>query len=291
MKRTTTYVLCAIFALLGTTVLPTASSAGGALARTESRPAGISVLRVAAAGDIAHADKPGTAQKQTAALITSRIQPQLVLALGDEQYEKGELAQFMKSYDPTWGAFRNITSPVTGNHEYETKDASGYFAYFKDRLSGRGASASDPKKGYYSFDQGDWHFVALNSNCKFASCPAQITWLKSDLAADNHRCALVFYHHPDQTGFAKTAAQGGADLVLSGHLHRYERWDNYKGLHIRQFIVGTGGRSSGTPDPRADSAVRAYGVLSLDLGASDYSWQFIDVGGRVRASGSGTCSA
>ena len=89
-----------------------------------------------------------------------------------------------------------------------------------------------------------------------------------------------------EASFAKTAAQGGVDLLLSGHLHRYERWDNYKGFHIRRFIVGTGGDSSGTPDPRADAEAKTFRVIQPDLTASGYSWKMIAVSGRVLDSGS-----
>ena len=270
-------------------ILLTLSVAGPARGGVE-RPRDTTVT-IAAAGDIALSGHPGNNQKQTAALITNRIHPAEVLVLGDAQYEKGELAQFLNSYDPTWGAFKDISAPVPGNHEYETKDASGYFTYFQAQLAGRGAAASDPKRGYYSFDVGDWHLVALNSNCKYASCSAQVTWLASDLAADGHLCELVFYHHPNEDLFSKAAAQAGVDLILAGHRHRYERWDNFQGLNIRELVVGTGGRSSGTPASNADAGFKGYGVASIDLSSSGYSWQFIDVNGNVRDSGSDACAA
>ena len=277
--------------IVGASILVAFALTGSpAVGRVDATPRGATVT-IAAAGDIALSGHPGNHQTQTAALITDRINPIQVLELGDAQYEKGEYAQFLNSYDPTWGAFKDITAPVLGNHEYETKDASGYFKYFKAQLAGQGAPASDPKRGYYSFDLGSWHIVALNSNCSKASCPAQVTWLKSDLSADDHFCELVFYHHASQDSFPAAAAGAGADLILVGHKHRYERWDNLKGLHIRQLVVGTGGRSSGTPAGNADAGFKGYGVARLDLSASSYTWQFIDVGGTVRDSGSDGCSA
>jgi len=264
---------------------------GGTAGGGVQRPAATTTVTIAAAGDIALSSGPGTHQKETAALITNRIHPAAVLELGDAQYERGEYAKFMSSYDPTWGAFKAITAPVLGNHEYETAGASGYFKYFQAQLAGRGAAASDPKRGYYSFDLGSWHLVALNSNCNFASCPAQVTWLKSDLATDGHLCELVYYHHPSQDTFSKAAAQAGADLILAGHKHRYERWDNFKGLHIRELVVGTGGRSSGTPAANADAGFKGYGVASIDLSDTGYSWRFLDVNGVVRDAGSDVCAA
>ena len=81
-----------------------------------------------------------------------------VLPLGDEQYETGTLDGFSGSYDPTWGQFKAITKPVPGNHEYQTPGATGYYSYY-------GAAAGDPTKGYYSYDLGSWHMIALNGNC------------------------------------------------------------------------------------------------------------------------------
>ena len=246
-------------------------------------------VTVAAAGDIARKDAPGTPQTQTADLITNRINPSKVFVLGDEQYEAGEFSQFQVSYDPTWGAFKAMSAPVPGNHEYLTPGAAGYFQYFDSELSGYGASAIDPSRGYYSFDVGDWHIAALNSNCSVVDCLVERTWLKQDLASDDHLCELAFYHHSNNKGFAKRMALSGGELVLAGHVHTYERFDNVFGLAIRQIVAGTGGHSVRLPDPAADAGVKAYGVLKLKLEASKYSWSFIDVNGNVRDSGSDTC--
>ena len=247
-----------------------------------------STVKVAAAGDIAHAGGPNNNQRQTANLVTS-LHPDQVLELGDAQYEHGEYAQFMRSYDPTWGAFKNITAPVLGNHEYETKDAAGYFQYFAAQLNGRGSSATDPKAGYYSFNVGDWHIVALNSNCHFANCNAQATWLRNDVASDNHLCELVMYHDPGTGVFQSAAVAAKVDVMLAGHEHRYERWNPSHGSSLRRFIEGTGGKSAGAPNPRADGKFKGYGVLSLDLNPTGYSWKFIAVGGQTKDSGSDSC--
>ncbi|MDH4112436.1 MAG: metallophosphoesterase [Actinomycetota bacterium] len=250
---------------------------------------GTATVTIAAAGDIARANAPGTPQQQTAALITGTIQPSKVLALGDTQYEHGEYTQYTKSYDPSWGAFKSITAPVVGNHEYETAGADGYFRYFATQLAQYQSSASDPTNGAYSFDIGAWHVVGLNSNCAVISCSAQINWLKQDLQADSHLCELVMYHHAGRKSLAKAANAQGVDLILAGHKHTYERWDRVFGLNVRQFTVGTGGKSAGTPSSSADAGVQAYGVLRLDLSGSGYTWSFLDVARRVRDSGSGSC--
>lgn len=270
-----------VFAVLAAALVIGAAVPGVASAAT---------VTVAAAGDIARPNSPGTPQRQTADLITDVIDPARVLMLGDAQYQHGEYSQFQKSYDPTWGAFRSITAPVPGNHEYETSQASGYFTYFSSVLSGYGSNAGNWKKGYYSFDLGDWHIVGLNTNCKVTgvSCSTEKSWLKSDLNADGHLCEIAFTHHPNKS-FASILSQRGVDLYLNGHRHVYERWDDPWGFPIRQLIVGTGGIGLGSVRSGADAGVRQYGVMELTLNATSYSWRFLDVNGNVRDSGSDTC--
>ena len=96
------------------------------------------------------------------------MRPAKVLVLGDAQYDLGEFSNFLQSYDPTWGSFNSIAAPVPGNAEYKTPNAAGYFQYFAGVLSPYGETATDPSKGYCSFNIGDWHVVALNSNCGLA---------------------------------------------------------------------------------------------------------------------------
>ena len=155
-----------------------------------------------------------------------------VLALGDTQYEDGAYEKFVASYDPSWGRVKSITKPAPGNHEYESPGATGYYRYF-------GRAAGDPRKGYYSFDVGRWHLIALNSNCSaVGGCGAgspQEQWLRRDLAAHPAACTLAYWHHPrfssglhgsdsTYTAFWQALYDAGADVVLSGHDHDYERF-------------------------------------------------------------------
>ena len=243
-----------------------------------AQPAGAASVTVAAAGDIARASF-ATPQQQTADLVTA-FNPTAVFALGDEQYPDGSISDFQTYYDASWGAFKAITYPIPGNHEYETPGAAGYYAYF-------GAAAGDPAKGYYSFDIGDWHVVALNSECKNIDCPAQKSWLKADLSTDTHLCEVALYHRTKLAWPRKLLEAAGGDLALAGHRHTYERFAAENGL-VR-FTVGTGGGSLGTPDPAAVVGIRAYGVLELTLDTSSYSWSFVDTSGAVRDSGSANC--
>jgi hypothetical protein len=241
-----------------------------------------------------------------------------VLALGDDQYTCGGYQAFLQSYDPSWGRVKAITHPVPGNHEYQTSGgtdcdatghAAGYFNYF-------GSTAGDPSKGYYSFDVGSWHLVALNSNCGLiGGCAAgspEETWLKNDLVSHPSACTLAYWHHPRFTSGsvgedAEVAAlwqdlySAGADVVLNGHAHGYERFapqdpsENYDPIGgVREFVVGTGGEDFHafvTSEPLTE--IRddvTFGILTLTLHATSYDWRFVPIAGQLFAdSGSAFC--
>jgi acid phosphatase type 7 len=214
---------------------------------------------VAAAGDIAceAGNKPGRVcqHKAVSDAILADREVGTVFTLGDTQYPKATLAQFRGSYDKTWGRFKNKTRPVPGNHEYETDGAAGYFDYF-------GSAAGDRTKGYYSFNLGSWHVVALNSEVDTARDGAQVAWLKADLLANQTRCVVAFWHrprwssgvvhgdNPEVAPFVEALYDANADLVLNGHEHSYERTypldpeglrDTDRGIvHV---VSGLGGKS------------------------------------------------
>ena len=232
-----------------------------------------------------------------------------VLPLGDIQYEIGTLRDFRRSYDLSWGRLRDISRPVPGNHEYGTPQAAGYYAYF-------GARAGAPARGYYSYDLGAWHLIALNSNCgAIGGCgrgSPQERWLRADLAAHKTSCTLAYWHHPRfssglhgnsdvYTAFWKTLYDAGADVVLVSHDHDYERFAPQDALGradpargIREFVVGTGGRSRYPfRTPRPNSEVRnsvAFGILALTLRANSYDWRFVpEAGQSFTDTGSAAC--
>lgn len=278
---------------------------------TGTPPPPITGITIAAVGDDACA--PGSAvtatscrQQAIANQLAADPSVTWMLALGDLQYEDGALASFQASYDPSYGQLKAKTKPAPGNHEYGTAGAAGYFSYF-------GAAAGTPGQGYYSFDVGsNWHIVSLNSNCSQVACSAgsaQEQWLRADLAANARPCTIAFWHHPrfssathgnDSTVIPlwDALAQNGAELALNGHDHGYERFDPQTSTAvadpngIRQFVVGTGGRSLyAFGAAHANSAVRisAFGYLLLTLGTNAYSWSFVGEGGGILDSGSGTC--
>jgi hypothetical protein len=228
-----------------------------------------------------------------------------VFTAGDNVYPYGAAEEFRTCYSPTWGRHLARTRPSPGNHDYNTADARPYYAYF-------GENAGEPGRGYYSYDLGEWHLVALNSNLA-ADSAAQERWLREDLAAHRVRCTLAYWHHPLFSSGAghgsdprlrplwQILAEFGADVVINGHDHDYERFapqtpdgepDAAHG--IREFVVGTGGAKLGWFDSiRTNSEVRdsaTWGVLKLTLHATSYDWEFVPVaGGRFHDAGSAVC--
>jgi hypothetical protein len=307
------------------------------IAQTATEP-----VTLVAAGDIAECSQDNNAEA-TAALLANI--PGTVLALGDNAYPDGTRAQYANCYDnyrlsdgsifdatrtSWWGQYKARTMPVLGNHEYHSsKTAQPYFDYFSAATPFRPPAAPVPNttadpgltpgKGYYSYDRGSWHIVALNSNCnKVGGCDrdsAQGKWLKHNLAnTTNKRCTLAYFHHPlfstannIPTPQVKPLWQilykKHADVILTGHAHRYERYapltpagkiDLRKG--IRQLVAGTGGAPGGS-EIYLDQApgvqvveTGTNGVLKLELSADSYSWEFVPIAGQTFTdSGSGSC--
>jgi hypothetical protein len=262
-----------------------------------SQPQSSSDPTLVAAGDIASCDS--TDDTATANLVQANP-TSVVATLGDNVHEDGRAELFTSCYSPTWGLFLSRTHPAVGNHEYMTPGAAPYYAYF-------GAAAGDPTKGYYSYDVGTWHVVVLNSNCSFiGGCDVgspEETWLRADLAAHPTTCTLAYWHHPHfDSGIGRTIDNSvlafwqdlyaaGADVVLNGHHHAYERFapqtptgvpDPARGM--RQFTVGTGGYSYEYFGPAiGNSQVRnsdSMGIIKLTLHPTSYDWKFLPVAGH-----------
>jgi hypothetical protein len=261
------------------------------------------------AGDIAVCSDLSGAQA-TARLLDAI--PGTVFTLGDLAYPDGTAEEFANCYDPTWGRHKARTRSSIGNHDYHTPKAAGYFAYWGDR-------AGDPAKGYYSYEAGAWHVVVINSNCdEIGGCQAgspQEQWLRADLGAHPTHCTLSYWHHPlfssgvkpehalhpEMRPIWQALYEAGAELVVNGHEHNYERFalqdpdgnpDPRRG--VREIVAGLGGRSfDALPQAKPNSEVRnaqAFGVLKLTLHPDSYDWEFVPVAGQTFTdSGSGAC--
>ena len=249
-------------------------------------PPGVQIGTLVGAGDIAMCGSTGS--MGTAALLDAI--DGTVFTAGDNAYFQGSAAQYAQCYDPTWGRHRDRTRPAPGNHEYETPGASGYFDYF-------GASAGPRGRGYYSFMVGEWLIVSLNSNVPAGDGSAQLQWLRDEVSRSHTRCVAAIWHHPTFSSgingsspvmrdIWRTLRELGADVVVAGHEHLYERFARQDETGrptaegLRQFTVGTGGAELTNPvRVAANSEVRfsTFGVLKLTLRPDSYTWQFIAV--------------
>ena len=274
------------------------------------------------AGDIADCSRLGD---DSTAMLLDTLQG-IVVPLGDDAYDNGSPDEYNRCYAPTWGRHKARTRPVPGNHDYNcglwnttlpgcTSPAAGYFGYF-------GAAAGDPSTGYYSYTLGSWFVIVLNTGTdkpvNYEAGSPQEQWLRSELASHSQDCVLAMWHHPrfstvqsrDSITYYTAASwnalyEYGADLVLNGHDHAYQRFapqrpdgtrDDAHG--IRQISVGTGGGETlYTLDPSLPAGSNAevrdwhtHGILKLTLRADGYDWKFVPSSGATFTdSGSGSC--
>ena len=262
---------------------------------------------VLAVGDMCGPPRRNPGAPATAALARRLLADEpgaIVLALGDNAYNRGRHDEYRDHYAPTWGHpdLLGRTWPCPGNHDYRTAAAAPYFSFFGE------ARAGTPERSYYSLPlpEAGWHLVSLNSEVEQDAHSPQLQWLRQDLVERRHGPVLAFWHRPrwgsgahrdsrKPRWFWNVLWDARAEVVLNGHAHHYERFAPQRPDQmadpwgIRQFIVGTGGRrlAGRTKDTPNSEYARfdAYGVLRLTLSADAYRWEFIDVDDRILDSG------
>jgi hypothetical protein len=265
----------------------------------------------------------GTMAEVTAELVTSLLPADprkgVVFVAGDNAYMVGSAQQYAECYDPTWGRFKARTRPVPGNHEYIREGrprrswfARDYFDYFGETLAGKRS------EGFYSYDLGEWHILALNSELRGKSMLRQEQWVADDLAKNGRPCMLAYWHrpvftsgehgvengeqNPDDLGMDRTMQklwrrldEAGVDVVVTGHDHNYERFHpqdadgNADPDGITEFVVGTGGvrlRASAVPPAKRRNSAAfdrfTHGVLKLTLRPESYDYEFIPAASKKR---------
>ncbi|HMB24199.1 MAG: DNRLRE domain-containing protein [Chloroflexota bacterium] len=248
------------------------------------------------AGDISTCDRD---QDEFTAQLLDKI-PGTVFAIGDNVYKNGTYQEYIDCYDPTWGRHKLRTKPVPGNHDYNTSDAAGYFQYFNN------------VEPYYAYDLGPWRIYALNSEINASVTSAQMLWLQADLLANPRQCVLAYWHtprwssgsrhgsNPDMQSLWQVLYEAGAEVVVNGHEHSYERFAEMDGSGtavssgLREFVVGTGGAGLyefATPLPASEVRDNStFGVIKFTLHETAYDWEFVPVpGSTFTDGGSGTC--
>lgn len=303
------------------------TTAGSASDRPSWQPSGLDPV-IATAGDIAcdpaspffNAGQgvPGKCRQQLTSDQLLRMDLNAVLMVGDSQYETGKAAAYAQSFDPSWGRVKSLIRPVPGNHEYDDPGAAGYYDYFNGPGVRAGPAGDRVQGGYYSYDVGSWHVVGLNSECGRipGGCgpdSTQVQWLRADLAAHPTRCTLAYFHGPRFTSgrygeesdevkpFWDALYAAGADVVVSGHEHFYERFAAQSpdgvadpGRGLRQFTVGVGGKGAHPFVSRAPNSEyrdnRILGAATFTLGEGRYDWRLVRApDGATTDSGSGAC--
>jgi hypothetical protein len=300
-------------------------------------PAGLQIVRsrelslresaqgvLVGAGDIASCGS--RSDDATGALVVDIVNfyqvreiPVQVFTAGDNAYPSGKTRDFQVCYDSAWGKLKTITRPSPGNHEYHTKQARAYFAYFSD-------SAGPSGKGFYHYSFAGWDIYSLNSEVfhKPSAPPThslylrlreeQLEWLDQQLEAASAKCALAYWHHPrfnsgkeygnDTTvnPLWRRLYAAGAEVVVAGHEHLYERFkpltadqavDEDHG--IVEFLVGTGGASlrhfrEGLNTEWSEKRINnRYGVLVLALEPDRVFWRFVATTGETMDEGEIAC--
>ncbi len=229
-----------------------------------------------------------------------------VAALGDNVQGDGAPEEYEDCYEPTWGRHKDRTMPVPGNHDYETEGAEPYYEYWGDL-------AGEAGDGWYTYEIGEWQIFALNSNLDQVDHDKQYDWLREELDASTAACTLAYWHHPRFSSsvrhgnndwiepFWDMLYENGAEIVLNGHDHVYERFapqdpdqEGDPEFGIRQFTVATGGapqRDFAATQPNSQVRMTGvHGVLRLELQPDGYRWEFLSVDGQVFSdTGAGEC--
>jgi hypothetical protein len=289
-----------------TTVAPTTTTAPQPPPTTAPPAADV---KIAAAGDIAcpspDVGAASCAQGRVSDVILDE-DPDAVLTLGDTQYDNGELANLQAFYDPTFGRFKAKTFPAIGNHEYLTAVLPA-----SRRTSPTGSHPTAGPTTRTTSVRGTSRRSTPTAP-KVGGCNVgnpEYTWLQQDLAANDGKPTVIYWHHPrwssgqhgDNVAMAPVwnllTADPDVQITLAGHDHDYERFAR----------MGTGG-----PDAERPSGVRrghgreepllrrqqpqrrpgrfdcsSFGALMLTLHADGaWDWRFVPATGTFTDSGS-----
>ncbi len=279
-------------------ILVLALACGSALTnpagRNEAVNAQDTTITFAAIGDFGSND----ANEQDVANLVKSWNPEFILTLGDNNYPDGEAAtidaavgkyyrEFIYPYKGSYGAgaTTNRFWPCIGNRDWDNQTGAKlqpYLDYFTLPNNER----------YYDFVRGPVHFFAIDSDADepdgITSTSVQAQWLRNKLAASTAPWKIVYFHHPPYssrtswTNLQWPFKAWGADAVLSGHAHVYERVMK-EGI---PFITnGLGGDSTGSFNTAiAGSVVRFgddYGALRMTASASVLTFEFITRRGVV----------
>ena len=291
----------------------TASSVATATTPATERPTADATTTFAVIGDYGL----GGANEAAVAKLVASWRPAFVIATGDDYYSHAG-GTGTGTYDKSTGAYYcrwlkgisttgricrsgdatlNAFFPALGNHDYSdaTPAPRTYLTYFK--LPGVGFTNTSGNERYYDFVDGRVHFFVLNSNSAepngTSSTSAQGRWLKKQLTASTSTWNIVYDHHPPYSsdkvhgssrGMQWPFAAWGADAVISGHAHTYER---VMRNGIVYFVNGLGGapRYTFSTTTVRGSAVRYranWGAQKVTVTDRTLEFRFYSAAGALR---------
>ena len=243
---------------------------------------------------------------KVAALVRS-WDPEFIITLGDNRYGPIDydlavgqhFCEFLSETETGRNcsgndARSNAFFPSLGNHDYT--DGGGldeYLGYFTLPGAGLDTSGTSGNERYYDFIKGPIHFFVIDSQGALRSASdntAQMTWLQAQLAASATPWQIVYFHHPPYSSGKHDSspemqwpfARWGADVVMSGHDHNYERL-SVDG--ITYFVNGLGGKSiRNFNEPISGSLVRYsddFGAMLVNANEASVTFEFFNVAGEV----------
>jgi len=265
------------------------------------------------------------AHEAAVASLVASWDPAYVITTGDDYYNPAGGSGTGK-YDESTGAYfsawlKDISTtgsrapvgkakvnaffPSLGNHDYtDAKPAlDTYLAYFT--LPGSEFTNTSGNERYYDFVQGPIHFFVLNSNAEepdgISGTSVQARWLKAQLAASESEWNIVYDHHPPYSSDTKHGstkalqwpfATWGADVVISGHAHTYERIVRDGIVYLINGLGGASRYEFGTPVPGSVVRYRAnWGAQKVTVGEEGLRFEFYAVDGTLADSYTLTATA
>ena len=248
-------------------------------------------------GDCGTANANARAVRDAYLRFTSTNGPaDISLMLGDNAYNSGLDTEYQAAvFDMYPTVLRNkVLWSTIGNHETDQQTSIANFPYLDIYTLPQNGEAGGLPSGterYYSFDYADIHFVCLDAmTSSRATNGPMATWLRDDLAATTQRWIIAFWHHPPYSrgnhnsdleshliqmrqNMLPILESYGADLVLCGHSHAYERsyfLHGYYGLSgtlTAEMKVDAGdGREEGTGAYTKSSAVGTAYIVAGNAG-------------------------
>jgi hypothetical protein len=259
-------------------------------------PAGVGAgpLVIGVVGDYGITSDPA----RDVARLVDGWHPDLVITTGDNNYPQGAAetiddnvgrywSKYIAPYRGRYGAGSAVNRffPALGNHDWDNGSVVPYLEYF----------ALPGNERYYDVRRDPVHVFVVDSDKRepdgVDETSRQAEWLRDALTRSTACWKIVVFHHPAYTSGWRGPnrwmrwpfARWGADAVLSGHDHFYERLEPGD---IPYFVNGAGGnRLYAFAPPVAESRVRFnddYGAMRITIEGGSATFDFVDREGEVQ---------